>query len=258
VSTWIVLRGLMRESRHWGRFPDAFRAALPEAELHLLDLPGNGRLRLLRSHATIAALAASCRAEAAARALAPPYRVLALSLGAMVAGEWARAYPREIAGAVLVSASMRPFSPFYRRLLPCHYPALLRLASVRSDPALLERWILDATANDPRARDAVFDEWVRLQRDCPVSTANALRQLLAAARYRASPQPPPVPLLLICGDGDRLVDPRCSLDLSAAWRVPLARHPRAGHDVALDAPFWLAEQVRAWLAASSSCHTRAL
>ena len=37
MTTWIFLRGLTRESRHWGRFLEQFRQVLPE---HLLVAPG--------------------------------------------------------------------------------------------------------------------------------------------------------------------------------------------------------------------------
>ena len=42
---------------------------------------------------------------------------------------------------------------------------------------------------------------------------------------------------------DRLVSPRCSQRLAAAWKVPLALHPSAGHDLPLDDPDWLLAQL---------------
>jgi pimeloyl-ACP methyl ester carboxylesterase len=80
----------------------------------------------------------------------------------------------------------------------------------------------------------------------PASRGNVLRQLLAAARYRAPPMAPPVPLLLLASERDRLVAVACSRALAEAWQVPFAVHPCAGHDLALDDPAWLIEQVLAW------------
>ena len=40
---WVLLRGLTREARHWGGFPERLGAALG-VEVHCLDLPGNGHL----------------------------------------------------------------------------------------------------------------------------------------------------------------------------------------------------------------------
>mgnify|MGYP006213324299 FL=1 len=85
---------------------------------------------------------------------------------------------------------------------------------------------------------------VRRQR--PVSGRNALRQLLAAARYRAPATAPQPPLLLLASRHDQLVASRCSQALAAAWNLPLVMHPFAGHDLPLDDPAWVVEQVRQW------------
>jgi len=60
------------------------------------DLPGAGALHEVRSPPTVPAL------RAAVRAGAGPRWLLGLSLGGMIAHEWARAHPGEIAGAVLM------------------------------------------------------------------------------------------------------------------------------------------------------------
>ena len=51
-----------------------------------------------------------------------------MSLGAMVAVDWAARHPEELAGCVLINTSLRPFSPWYQRLRPANYGALLRPA----------------------------------------------------------------------------------------------------------------------------------
>ncbi|MGZ5183361.1 MAG: alpha/beta fold hydrolase, partial [Ramlibacter sp.] len=79
---------------------------------------------------------------------------------------------------------------------------------------------------------------------------NALRQLWAAARYRAPDRPPAVPLLLLASAGDRLVHPSCSARLADRWEVPLRLHPWAGHDLPLDDPAWVLDHVLSWSAAA--------
>ena len=59
---WVFLRGLMRESRHWGEFPDQFRAVLPEADIVAPDLPGNGAKFRLRSPLSVQGMVEACRA----------------------------------------------------------------------------------------------------------------------------------------------------------------------------------------------------
>lgn len=249
TQTWVLLRGLTREAAHWGSFPSVFRQTLPGAQLHLLDLPGNGARHAERSPATVDALVADVRAQIAQRGITTPVQVLALSLGAMVAAQWAHTAPHELAGAVLVNTSLRPFSPLHHRLQSSNWPRVLRLALGRPTPDAAERLVWQMTSRQRTVDEDVIATWVSSRQQHPVRGANALRQLLAAARYRAPAQAPAVPLLLLAGAGDRLVDPRCSQALARAWHVPLREHPRAGHDLPLDDPHWVADQVRGWLTA---------
>ncbi|HSI56819.1 MAG TPA: alpha/beta hydrolase [Ideonella sp.] len=249
VTTWVLLRGLGRGSAHWGAFPAQFQAEFPQARLVLPDLPGNGARHRERSPACVAELVEDLRSSLQLQGLAPPYHLLALSLGAMVAADWACRYPRELAAAVLLNTSLRPFSPPHHRLRP---GALARLAT---RPVLgleaRERAVLALTSRLARDPAATLARWVRLQRNQPVAGPNLLRQLLAAALYRAPPNPPPVPLLLLAGRRDALVDPRCSRALARRWQVALVEHALAGHDLPLDDGEWVARQVRHWLAGTT-------
>ena len=84
MSTWIFLRGLTREARHWGDFPAIFHAENPETEIITLDLPGNGKLHHLPSPVRVEEMTAFCREALRIRGIAPPYCLFALSMGAMV------------------------------------------------------------------------------------------------------------------------------------------------------------------------------
>jgi pimeloyl-ACP methyl ester carboxylesterase len=247
MSTWVFLRGLTRESRHWGDFPATFASAVGDAEIIALDLPGNGRLHRQQSPASVAAMADWCHMELLRRGVRPPYFLLAMSLGAMVALAWARQHAVEIAGCVLINTSLRPFNPFHRRLRPANYPLLLRRAVLGGSPAEWERMILDLTSNRPAEHAAVLDAWINWRQECPVSRGNALRQLWAASRFRADHQPVQ-PLLILASAGDRLVDPHCSRQLTQSWQVEYAEHPDAGHDLPLDDGAWVARQARDWFA----------
>ncbi|HEX6736063.1 MAG TPA: alpha/beta hydrolase [Azonexus sp.] len=243
MSSWVLLRGLSRERRHWGAFPELLRAADGNPVV-ALDLPGNGRRHRLRSPASVGELAADCRRQLQAQGLVPPYRLLALSLGAMVAVAWAGRHPDEVAGGVLINTSLRPFSSFFHRLRPAHYPALLGLL-LEPDAGRRERRILELTSNRP-PEPQLLAEWTAWAGQNPVAPANALRQLLAAARFVAPPVPPAVPLLVLGSAGDRLVDVRCSRQLARCWQVAYAEHPSAGHDLPLDDAAWVVGQVGRW------------
>jgi pimeloyl-ACP methyl ester carboxylesterase len=91
----------------------------------------------------------------------------------------------------------------------------------------------------------VVAAWCAIRRARPVGVANALRQLVAAARFQA-PLAAPVPTLLLTSAGDRLADPRCSADIARRWACPLVVHSEAGHDLPLDDPAWVVQEVKAW------------
>ena len=245
---WLLLRGLSRESRHWGRFPAQLAAADGDARVVALDLPGNGRRCRERSPARIEDMVEAYRRELRERGLVPPHHLLALSLGGMVAVAWADRYPGEVAALVLINTSLRRWNPLPWRLRPAAWTTLLRIALAGGDPARQERLILALTSCSDVAAAPWLADWIAWRRECPVSPANAYRQLWAAARFGAPDEAPRPPTLLLASDADRLVDPRCSRQLAERWRAPLRRHDSAGHDLPLDDGPWVAAQVAEWLA----------
>lgn len=247
-TRWIFLRGLTREAVHWGGFANAFRQAMPGAEVLMLDLPGNGLWHARPSPLSVAAMVAQCRAELALRGVAGPFQLLAMSLGAMVATEWARTAPAEVQGCVLINTSFGSFSPFYRRLRPRNYVALLREVLMAPTPLAAESAVLRLTSNRAQERAAVVADWVDARAQRPVASSNALRQLVAAARYRAPRTCPVERMLLLASAQDGLVSSQCSQAIASAWACPLVLHPWAGHDLPLDDPAWVAGQVAKWSA----------
>lgn len=252
VPTWVLLRGLTRESGHWGSFPALLAETLgvqqPGVRVMTLDLPGNGSLYRQASPSRVPDLVEACRDELVRRGCHGPVHVLAMSLGGMVACEWAMRYPDEVAGTVLINTSLRPYSPLLRRLRPLNYWKLLALGLLlRLGVRWREARVLELTSHMVSEPRAVLESWVALQRRHPVALRNGIRQMLAALRYRASRGRPHVPMLLLCSQDDGLVDWRCSQALSRAWGAPLRLHTRAGHDLVLDDAPWVAQAVHDWL-----------
>lgn len=249
MTTWVFLRGLTREARHWGNFPDTFRAVLgdlhaPDA-IMTPDLPGNGRLHGVESPLNVEAMMQSCRQQLREQGKSPPYHLLALSLGGMVAVAWGLRYPEECRAAVLMSTSMRPYSAFFERLRPRGWPTLFRLLKARGEAR--ERGILHLTSACAEHRLEVLPAWIAYARECPVSSLGALRQLYAAARFSA-PEKPEIPMLFLAGAVDRMVHPNCSQHLAHVWQADFSLHPAAGHDLTLDDGEWVAQSVKTWLA----------
>ncbi|NMG56255.1 alpha/beta fold hydrolase [Aromatoleum aromaticum] len=243
MKTWVFLRGLTRESGHWGGFLETFACIVPDSRIVALDLPGTGARHRETSPGDVPRIAEDCRSTLFRLGVDPPYRLLALSLGAMVALAWADRHPAEIAECVLINTSLRTYSPFYRRLRPRSYARLLYLA-LRDDARACETMILRLTSGQRDER--LVDEWVTLRVRHPVTLANAVRQLFAAARYRPPRDRPAPPVLVLASRNDRLVHVACSKAIAAAWNCSLRIHPYAGHDLPLDDGAWVAEQVRHW------------
>lgn len=262
-TPWVLLRGLTREAGHWGPFLPLLRQQLPEGTPVLTpDLAGNGHRFAELSATCVSAMALDVRRQLQSleqsHGWAPPYRVVAMSLGAMVAVAWQDQWPQEVASATLINTSLRPFNPFWQRLQPRQYLRLMQMLTHADDASLLEASILAMTTQSARqaglsatrADAETLAAWLDLRTRHPVQARNALRQLWAAARYRAPAQPPRVPTLLLHSLGDALVAPACTTTLAKAWRCPVRTHPWAGHDLPHDDGHWVVEHVLAWLKAS--------
>ncbi|WMC11273.1 alpha/beta fold hydrolase [Oceanimonas pelagia] len=233
---WLLLRGLARECRHWGEVPARLAARL-DAEVRCLDLPGNGRY-----HRQQSAVSVSCMLEQIRQRARPHPRVhlLGLSMGGMIAAQWAMRYPREVAGLVLINSSSA-LSPPWQRLRPTALPALLR--ALLLPPAQREALVYRLTCARREERHATLQDWTRYAGDCPVWRSNLLRQLAAAARYRLPAGALPVAPLILCSRHDRLVDYRCSLALARHWHTRAHVHYWAGHDLPHDDPDWLLSEL---------------
>lgn len=239
---WIFLRGLARESGHWGDFLHRFERAMPGTTVEALDLPGTGE-----RFAETSPLELSDYVEAL-RAGRPRKKVnlFALSLGAMVGLEWMRLHPEEVDRAVLVNTSLKTINPVLRRLSPSAYAQVLGIfldANLRSR----EERILKLTSARTDWDAAEIDVRAQLQERHPVSRKNALRQILSATRSSEIGVRPEQPVLLLNSLGDRLVHPDCSRLISERWKAPLRRHAWAGHDLPLDDPDWTIRCVAEWL-----------
>lgn len=249
--TWVLLRGLTREARHWGGLPAQLKLQLintPAAgEVLTPDLPGNGMFNRQASPACVPAMVDFVRGQLQAQGRQPPWCLLAMSLGGMVATDWAQRYPQEVARLVLINTSMRPFSRMAQRLRPENWFTLAALAARWQDADHAERVIHHLTCNNTATRADDLAAWIHIRKTAPVSAANSWRQLRAAAQFSCAVQAPQCPTLLLSSRYDRLVNANCSQHLASAWGTPHRIHPWAGHDLPHDDPDWLCQQVAHWL-----------
>lgn len=243
---FLLIRGLLRETRHWGSFPCLLQKHFPGAAIQALDIPGNGKLHRLTSPDCIPAMTEALREQVDVR---QPLDLVALSMGGMIALDWMTRYPDEISSAVLINTSVRPSAPFYQRLRWQSWPAIMRMLC--RGKSAWEQGILELTSNRHGQCGALLETWLQWRRQRPVSGRSAVNQLLAAAQFRITAHPRQ-PILVVASKADRLVDYRCSLQMHKAWRTQYRQHDTAGHDLPLDEPQWLLHVIEQWYAARLS------
>jgi len=246
---WLILRGLVREQRHWGDFKDGFQEFLresdPDAGVFCLDFPGFGTESARTSPFSIDGIVDDLRGRwKRLQGSGEPWSLLAISLGGMVAMNWTSRYPDDFKRLVLINSSATGLSPIHKRMKPENYPHILSLFGVR-DILARERKILELTSN---IRGDALEERARRHAGFArkVKKRDAVAQIVSAIRFRP-PESIPVPLLVVSGRGDSLVDPSCSERIAEKYHGTLVSHGTANHDLALDEPRWLMEQIGSWI-----------
>jgi len=241
-SCFVLIRGLLREQRHWGEFTQLLTQQFPDTEILTLDIPGNGSLYQQTSPNTIEGLTEALRSQLAGK---KNINLIAISMGGMIAIDWMNRHPLEINNAVLINTSVRPYSPFFHRLRWQNYPNILTMFFNSAEQ--MDQKILALTSNLHQNDTALLADWKKWRTQYPVSKISAINQLRAAAQFLAS-EKPAHPLLIISAKKDHLVDYHCSLALHQVWHTDYLQHDSAGHDLPLDDPKWLTQAIEKWLA----------
>ena len=265
-AQFVLLRGLARESRHWGEFPVDLKNELAKISglapenifIDAIDLPGAGKFSEMKSPISIPEITEFVRTKfyelrqsRRSEGGTPSFDtyLVAISLGGMVATEWLHHWPDDFAGCVLINTSFRGYSTLTQRLKPANWLSLARL--LREKEALRrESEVLKLVSNRAEKREATARLWAKISLSRPISLENFARQLIAATRFQVAATPPPVQILVVSSSADRFVDPECSKVIAERWNVPWVTHPDAGHDLCLDEPVWLAQQIAKWWASA--------
>lgn len=246
-QNWLLLRGLARESAHWGNFIQELQQAFPEANISVLDLPGTGQSYLDNSPKTISDITKQTRLKALEKGLLnQPITLLAVSLGGMVAWEWLKTYPNDINGACIINTSFSNLSPFYQRLRWQCYPNFLAIIA-QQNIQQRERAILQLVSNKRDHDEIVSHEWANIQNQRPISLKNSFKQIIAAATFKPDHIKLNSPTLLLNSKNDKLVSSVCSEKIHQHYQLPIHYHPWAGHDLTLDDPKWVATQLQDWI-----------
>jgi pimeloyl-ACP methyl ester carboxylesterase len=244
-EVWVFLRGLGRDSRHWGKFPQEFEQK--NRKVLCLDLPGAGDRFEEQSPVSIRLMTAAIRREFLLLKKDFPdadFYLMAQSLGGMIALDWVSRH-RDFKGLVLVNTSVAGVSPVYHRLLPSAALRLVRIVRER-DPVKREMEVLKMISNNTSLHASVASEWADIVRERPVSVKNFASQLLAAATFSPPKTKPKIPVLVLSSKKDKMVSSKCSERLAAKWELPHLQHETAGHDLVIDDPQWVIATINAW------------
>lgn len=235
--TPVLLPGNMCDARLW-RGADG---ALP-ALLHDHGLAPACDADLSR-HDRIAAMA-----EATLRATSGPLLPIGFSMGAIVAVEMAVQAPERIAGLVLLGYNATADLPTRAADRPVQQ-ARVRAGGLERVliEGLIPNYLAAANRHDPALRELLRDMGMALGPEVFVRQSEALRLRVDRRAVLAGIS---VPVLLGCGDEDRL----CPPEWHATWAAMIGQAdlftvPGAGHMLPLETPDILALRIGQWLTA---------
>lgn len=243
----IGLRGLTRGNVHWGPFPEVLKKTVPGIYFLPLEMAGNGNRSSELSHIHPIKAVQDLRRQVQAWKESHPeinitkVTVVAISLGGMIGLKWLELYPDEMDQLIVVNSSLKQLSPFYHRLRPSHYLNIFKTVAWGTI-ADQEKLILEMTSNRLNLSQKFLPVFIEAAEKNKFLPTNFFRQLILASRIKIK-KPLSIKPLFLCSLNDRLVSWTCSRDLSQKFNGTLQINDQAGHDLALDQPEWLAQEI---------------
>jgi len=248
-----LLIGLTKESSHWDDdFVAQIKQLLNPQEIIAFDLPGAGSLLHEKSPITINETVKRCRLHYKNLFDNSDYDnlLVSISLGGIVAIEWLRLFPQDFQRLVIINSSFRGLSPLLKRLQP---KALNAFRNIFKSKTVEEREhrIIKLCSNNEKIYNNLYDKWVSIANERPMSKPNMLRQTVAAARYKFK-KCPKIPAYVIASKHDRLAHYSCSQKIhkKIGGQFHLMEDKSVGHGVHMDAPVELANLIHKWIKTS--------
>lgn len=247
----ILLRGLAREAAHWLDFPAQLQQVLGDNyQIHLVDFPGCGKYFRQAALTSVAAMTDHARCEIDRVSITSQHDdvyVIGISMGGMIALDWAQRFPNELKGLVLINSSAGD-QPFWWRLHPTAWLTMIR--ALFSDNSAREAQVLKIVSNNAADYAQHLNLWLSIQQQRPVTRTTIMTMLRAAAQFR--PQPScTVTGLVLASKEDRMVSVRASQAIARQFHWPIQEHPTAGHDLPMDDPVWIADKLAHWFNSKS-------
>lgn len=242
---WLLIRGLVREKEHWGEFPKMLESVGGVKRVLCLDLAGvgteNNRIFLPTIKQAVEDLRS--RFKLAHKSKEEDWGILGISLGGMIAMQWASDYPNDYKKMVIINSSSREL-PFWKRLTP---DSIFTIGKTffEKDVVKRERMIIDMTSNLRKNDPKLIDSWVSIGQKRGFSKLTAVNQLVAAAQFQLPKNISPK-MLVLTSRADRMVSFEGSQEIAKKYSAHLEIHPTAGHDIAVDDPQWIIDHISQW------------
>lgn len=249
---WLLLRGLARQSKHWGEFIPVFQQNFPQDKIFCLDLPGMGSERNRNSPTSIAHICEDVRQRwlHLKESSEQPWGIVGMSLGGMVALQWMSQHEKEFSLGVIINSSDRTHASWHERLKLDALWQLLQITFTREIRPREEK-ILRLVSNHQDSINRSLSEWEKIAQQEPIKRHNALLQLYAASKFSLKKKPRKK-LLFLSSAADRMVDTSSSRRMASSLDADFSLHPNAGHDIALDDPHWICQEISDFLSRTAT------
>lgn len=247
-----LIRGLSRESGHWGDFLFHLSDEFPDATLHLIDLPGSGKHHNDSSPASIPKIVDFIRRNTTFNDHEKNI-VLSSSLGGIVAMDWVMRFPSEFDGIVMMNSTFKPICNNSERVKPKIRFKLVQLL-LSSNIEKREKIMLYINSNKKLITNDLLMKWVEIQKNRKMTNWNIFMQTVAGHRYKIKATKVPIPLLILGSKNDKLVCPSCLKKTHEILGGKLKWHETAGHCIPLDEPIWVSKQIKNWLSNEQQSH----
>lgn len=243
-----LLRGLVRERKHWDWFKSYIDDSFPNSNIILLEIPGVGQSFETTSPDNFEDMIDYMRNQHVDLLGKDQENILiAMSLGGMIARVWLDLYPSDFKQLVLINTSFKGVTPLIERIRPLSILRFLKIFFT-SSIEMREKQILEMVSNNRTEREKLLKSWVEIQKQRPVKRASFINQIKAALTSKVSIEVPKgVNILIIAAKGDRLCNYKSSIRLNEAWGGELQIHETAGHDLPIDDPAWLVRTIKDWI-----------
>lgn len=237
---WLLIRGLGRQKKHWHDFTPLLNTH-SEGVL-CIDLPGVGDNKDAPTPHTISGHTDFLRTHFLNHKKDDEkWGVLGISLGGMIALDWAARFSDDFKRAVVINSSSNDTGHILQRFSIYTYYRLIRTV-ISSDPIERENEIMKMVSNLRVDDKPLLQKFAEIRQNEPVSKSTLSKQLFAASQFML-PTKITIPVLILASLKDNMVDVRCSKQIASHLKAKIKIHPTAGHDLTLDDPDWCIKQI---------------